>query len=323
MAQPVLELESVCLGLHAMGGRCDLRLAVAPSRAARVAALALLAGEARRLEQSEAELSRFRPESGLCRLNAAAADTVEVSPVLAAALAGALAMARVTGGLCHPALLDCLEAAGYDRTLAELPADGPPVQPPFGAPCLPDWLPVHVAGGRVDRPPGLRLDLGGTAKGWAADQAAARLAPHGPVLVSVGGDLRAWSPPAAPAWEVPVADPFRPWRNLALLHVRDAGVATSGTLGRRWRRDGRWQHHIIDPRTGRPAESPVISATVVAPTALQAEAWAKAVLLLGVEAGLAALDRRGLGGLLVLADGAMAMNHALKGWVHAYRVGCG
>jgi thiamine biosynthesis lipoprotein len=160
----------------------------------------------------------------------------------------------------------------------------------------------------VRLPPGARLDLGGVAKGWAADRAARRLGATGPALVDASGDIAASAPPrGAPGWAIGVADPGDPGGQLALLCLARGGVATSGRDYRRWRRAGRWWHHLIDPRTGLPAETDVVSATVVAPTALDAEVAAKVALLLGQRVGLAWLEARPwLAGLLVGPDGRVA-----------------
>jgi len=157
---------------------------------------------------------------------------------------------------------------------------------------------------RVRLPHGVRLDLAGVAKGWTADRVAARMARVGPCLVDAGGDLAArGSPPGLDGWPVAVADPFRPDADLALILLRDAGIATSGIDARRWSHDGRLQHHLIDPRTGGPARTDVLTATVVARTAAEADVHAKTALLLGVRRGLRYLADRRLAGLIVRRDG--------------------
>lgn len=106
------------------------------------------------------------------------------------------------------------------------------------------------------------------------------------------------------AWTIGVADPFNPDSDLELLMVHRGGVATSGRDYRKWQRDGKWQHHIIDPRTGAPAETDVLSATVIAPTTQDAEVAAKVALILGSRTGLEWIEaRENLAGLLVLEDG--------------------
>ncbi len=121
--------------------------------------------------------------------------------------------------------------------------------------------------------------LGGVAKGWAAQQAMRRLKQYGPALVDAGGDiavsgLKAGGQP----WLVGIDDPWHVAENLGTLRLGRCGVATSGRDHRRWQQDGRWQHHIIDPRTGEPAVTDVLTATVVAPNVMEAEMAAKVVI---------------------------------------------
>jgi thiamine biosynthesis lipoprotein len=264
-------------------------------------------------ESWEAALSRFRADSELSRLNARAGQIVRVSGVLWEVLQAALAAARRTGGLVTPTGLVALEAAGYDRTFAALPAAGSAAVAPAGP--LPAWQAVRLLPRlqAVQVPAGVRLDFGGIAKGWAADRAARRLAAHAPALVDAGGDIRVSGPRATgEPWPIGAGDPRDADRDLALLALRGGAVATSGRDYRRWQRGGVWQHHILDPRTGHPATTDVLSATVLAPTAVAAESAAKAVLILGSGAGVAWLDAQpALAGLLVLDDGQVRLSRRL------------
>jgi thiamine biosynthesis lipoprotein len=264
-------------------------------------------------ESWEAALSRFRADSELSRLNARAGQIVRVSGVLWEVLQAALAAARRTGALVMPTGLVALEAAGYDRTFAALPAAGSAAVAPAGP--LPAWQAVRLLPRlqAVQVPAGVRLDFGGIAKGWAADRAARRLAAHAPALVDAGGDIRVSGPRAnGDAWPIGAGDPRDADRDLALLALRGGAVATSGRDYRRWQRGGVWQHHILDPRTGQPATTDVLSATVLAPTAVAAESAAKVVLILGSGAGVAWLDAQpALAGLLVLDDGQVRLSRRL------------
>ncbi len=240
---------------------------------------------------TEASLSRFRPESELSRLNARQGETVAVSATLANVLALALQGARETGGVYDPTILDALEAAGYDRSFEQVTDDARPAAPV--APRSVGWqdIQLDVAARRVTLPVGVRIDLGGIAKGWAADEAARMLAGVGPCLVDAGGDIVARGRPVEyPAWPVGIADPRVPDADLALLMVADRGIATSGTDYRRWRRGETLQHHIIDPRTRQPAQTDVLSVTVVAPSAARADLYAKVALILGVNEGRRLLE---------------------------------
>ena len=262
-------------------------------------------------EAWERRLSRFRADSELSRLNDRAGRWTRVSPIVWRALRTARQAAAATGGLVVPTLGAAIAAAGYDRSFERLEAGAPGAGGPAGAgppargpaPAS-DWRTIEWDRRRhaVRVPEGCRLDLGGTAKGWAADRAARRLAAAGPALVDAGGDVAVARPPRwAAGWAVGVARPAAGGAApaagagtplVAVLRVAAGGVATSGRDFRTWLRDGVRRHHVLDPRTGREADTDLLSATAIAPTAAAAEAAAKAVLILGAAAGLAWLDAR-------------------------------
>jgi thiamine biosynthesis lipoprotein len=254
-------------------------------------------------ETWEQHLSRFRPDSELSQVNLGSGEQL-ISTVLARVIRAGLLAERQSNGLVSPLMLNALEAAGYDRNFADLPVEiSAPVDPPIWNT---NWnLQLDFDNHTLILPPGARLDLGGIAKGWAADRAAQRLGKLAPALVDAGGDIAASAPQAdGSPWPVGVADPLDPEAQLDLVMLWRGGVATSGRDYRRWRKDGRWQHHIIDPRTGLPAQTDVLSATVVAPSARMAETAAKTALILGSLDGLRWLDDRPeLAGLIVLDDG--------------------
>jgi thiamine biosynthesis lipoprotein len=154
-------------------------------------------------------------------------------------------------------------------------------------------------------PEGVGLDFGGVAKGWAAHQAMRRLSAVGPALVSGGGDIAISGPPSdGEPWPIDVVNPLEPSSFLETVFLDRGGVATSGRDRRHRNPAGIPKHHVIDPRTGVPAQTDVLTATVVGPTVMQAEALAKAVMISGSQAGLAWLDHdEAFEGLLVLEDG--------------------
>ncbi len=170
------------------------------------------------------------------------------------------------------------------------------------------WRAIRVTPASAGRmwvwvPRGVRLDLAGVAKGWTANRVANLLAPLGPCLVDAGGDLAARGAPAGLAgWPVAVANPQPTEADLALVLLRDAGIATSGTDFRHWSHHGHARHHLIDPHTGEPSRTDVLTATVIAGTATAADVHAKTALLLGVRRGLAYLAGKSLAGLLVRQD---------------------
>jgi thiamine biosynthesis lipoprotein len=257
-------------------------------------------------------LSRFDPGSDLSRLNADPRACVPAGALLRAAVEAALRAASLTGGLVDPTLLGALRSAGYRESRTHIEpsslqrrlGSAPPRRPARPHPAE-RWRAVEVddSAGVIRRPPGLELDLGGSAKGWAADLVAARLERHGRCVVDCGGDLRVVAGRGAP-WEVRVRHPLT--GGVAhTLRVRAGGVATSGIDARLWERpEGGLAHHLIDPATETPAWTGLIAATALAPTALEAEALAKAALLSGPAAGRSLLEASH-GGVLVLDDGSV------------------
>lgn len=253
----------------------------------------------------EAEMSRFRPDSGLCRLNRGAGNGPQpVSAQLGRVVSLALAAARNSGGVFDPTVLMALEHAGYDRSFDLLAARGS-TGPADVVPARPDWRQVvlNPAGHTIFLPKGTGLDLGGIAKGWAVDQAVDLLAGWGEALVNAGGDMRSSGAPGGTPWPVAVEDPFVPTRPGPVLGLERGAIATSSIGGRHWQRNGEPRHHLIDPRTGRPSTSDLHTVTVLAGTTVQAEVAAKVALILGSKAGKRHLEAQGLSGLLVERDG--------------------
>ena len=264
----------------------------------------------------ERRLTRFDPTSDLSRLNADPRACVPVSPMLRAAVGAALRAARLSGGLVDPTVLDAVRRSGYAESRAHLtPAallprlDAAPPRRPASPDPSARWRTIQVdhATGVIRRPPGVELDLGGSAKGWAADLVATRLGRHGRCAVDCGGDLRVVAGRGArrgAAWEVRVRHPLT-GRVAHTLYVHEGGVATSGIDARLWvGRRGELAHHLIDPATGEPAWTGLLTVTALAPTALEAEALAKAALLSG-PAGARPLLEAHLGGVLIHDDGAV------------------
>ena len=259
------------------------------------------------IEDAAARLTRFDPDSELSRLNAAPGVTHSASPLLRTAVAAALWAAEDSGGLVDPTLLPELARAGYEgsRTgvppaaLADVLADAP-APAPAGPEPTERWRAVHVTPDAVTRPPGIKLDTSGTTKGLLADAVGYRLSRFSSFFVDCGGDIRLGGRSGEPR-TVYVEDPLT-GQAATQVRVGDGGVATSA-LGRRvWRRsDGTPAHHLIDPATGEPAWTGLISVTATAPTALEAETTAKSALLAGPDSARERLRRHG--GILVHDDG--------------------
>ncbi len=261
----------------------------------------------------EQSLSRFRHDSELSRLNRMSDQPVPVSQAMWEVFQAALVADRATGGLVTPTVLDAVVMAGYDRPFDQLP-------PNVGYSDLwteiqPLSLVLHEEATRsICLPPGVHLDFGGVAKGWAAQQTVERLQSTGPALMNAGGDIAVSGPRLdGEAWLIGISNPFDPAQDLALLQLCRGGIATSGKDRRRWRRGDILNHHIIDPRTGASAITDILTATVVAPTAVEAEAAAKAVFLQGSGAGLEWLEANsGLAGLLVLDTGEIRTSRRME-----------
>lgn len=253
----------------------------------------------------EARLSRFLPDSELSRLNARAGQPVVVGRVLFDAIWASVAAARVTDGIFDPTLLPQLRRIGYaesfDRTREAVPAVD--AEPSPGG----DWRKIVLdrRSRTVELPAGCAVDLGGIAKGMAADAALdlVRARGVGAALVSAGGDLCVLGlPPDAGAWHVLVGDDFT---GDVVPLVRGA-LATSGSTRRAWLQGGVRRHHLLDPRTGEPAASGLREVTVAASTAQAAEVAATVAFALGPRLGAELLSARRLAGRLTHEDGTIS-----------------
>ena len=257
------------------------------------------------LEEVDRTCSRFRPDSDLSRANAAAGRWVEVDPLLVAAVTAACQAALHTGGLVHPLLGRPLVQLGYDRDFAAVPADRdvPAVLWPPAEPALESWRDLGLdPDGAIRVPTGTALDLGSTGKAWAADVVAAAFAAElgGSALVSIGGDLAVAAPDGDP-WPVAISThPEGPVETTVALDR--GGLATSSTRVRRWARRGVQLHHLVDPRTGRPAAEVWRTVTATGPTCAAANTATTAAVVLGAEAPRW-LTARGVTARLVAADG--------------------
>jgi thiamine biosynthesis lipoprotein len=305
------------------GGTCDVRVAGPEGRAA--------AARARRqLLEWHDRFTRFSPHSELSRLNADPRDEVPASDTMLALVEAVAAAGERTGGLVDGTLADEIAAAGYDgggmartgsvagnRARGETSGAASPAyrggaplplalalrlaprRRPAGASSRRRWRDIVAdrQQGVVRRPPGVALDSGGLAKGLFADLIATELAAYPGYVVNCAGDVRFCGPDPRP---MRVASPFGD----AVLHtfaLAAGAAATSGISRRSWLDgSGRPAHHLLDPATGAPAFTGIVQATALAPTALEAEALAKAALLSGPDGAPAWLP---YGGVVVLDDG--------------------
>lgn len=261
----------------------------------------------RRLERWHQQFSRFDPGSELSRLNADRRPTVHVSPMMARFAEAVVAAGELTGGLVDATLVDEIEQAGYRGDLDSKALPLPealalaPARRPGGAAADGRWrqLTVDRGAGTVSRPPGVRLDSGGIAKGLFADVLAPVLAGHASFAIDCGGDIR-FGGAAGLAREIRVASPFD-GSTLHNFELSRGAVATSGIGKRSWQAaTGRPAHHLLDPATGEPAFTGIVQVTALAETAVTAEARSKAALLAGpADAG----DWLAQDGVVVFDDG--------------------
>jgi len=298
----------------------------------------------RELAAVDRACSRFRDDSELVRVNEGAGRTVPVSRRFAHAVAIALRAARATDGLVDPTLGADLRRAGYDRDFTLIVRTGNDASAPepgaggHGDPARPRpprrfvparlhlrpatgaWRGVEVDElmGTVRVPPHTELDLGATAKALAADAAAraAHAATGTGVLVSLGGDLALAGDPPPGGWNVRVGDGHRelvedgPDNATQTIALRMGGLATSGTTVRRWRAGGALRHHVLDPATGAPVQTPWRTVSVAAGSCVDANAAATAALVRGPDAPRW-LTAAGLPARLVAHDGRVVR---VAGW---------
>jgi thiamine biosynthesis lipoprotein ApbE len=276
--------------------------------------------------------SRFRADSEICTLQTTGPTTGQttrpttgqtkgqaqghqISPFLVEAIAVALRAAELTDGDVDPTVGAAMSAIGYDRDFERIDRTGPAAS--LTVRTVPGWREVRLEGRTLTMPAGVQLDLGATAKAWAADRSAARIARQAGcgVLVSLGGDIAVAGPAPEGGWRIRVQDvtgapdetPEGPY---ALIAIRDGGLATSSTKARRWQRGGDVLHHILDPRTGLPAEPVWRTVSVAAGTCADANAASTAAVIRG-RAALGWLARLGLPARLVDATGVV---FTVAGW---------
>ncbi len=245
-------------------------------------------------------LSRFNQNSELSRLNAQSEQWVPVSQMLWDVLEMALGFARDTQGLFDPTVLYPLRAAGYTHSFVEsgnaesTHLERLPHQPGQWQDVLMNpeghaaWLPADVG-----------LDFGGIGKSYTAQWAAQLLGIWGPCLVNAGGDIVAGDAPhGLDGWPVsigaPRVDGAESRADVSFFWLANGALATSGVDHRSWFSGGKPAHHIIDPRTGQPALTDALTASVLAPTGPEAEVWAKVALILGIENGMDRLNKENI-----------------------------
>ena len=238
------------------------------------------------IDDCEQRFSRFLPASENTALNASAGEWIPISDDLMDMLQLSAKYYRETHGIFDPSILADLKRIGYDRSMDEIRTHPPQAnsiastrtsQPAFKE------ISFNLAEKSVRLPRDLEIDLSGIAKAWIVEKAAQLLHAYVPVCgVSAGGDILFIGKPSdGMDWDVYLEDPRDPTQMLAQLHLPYGAVATSSILKRSWTQGTQLRHHLIDPRTGEPAQTEWLSVTVIAPGIIEADVYAKAMLIGG------------------------------------------
>lgn len=252
-------------------------------------AITAFAAAERDLERREAEWSRFRSDSALCRLNRDGA--VLGCPEMAHLMTHALELRTQTQGLFDPTLHDAMVEAGYDRTFEEIEAADRPTAARRGG----GEVSVCCDTGTIRLGGGVRVDLGGIAKGYAADLAADSLAEFGPCVVNLGGEVVVRGAP----WPIGIETHGGP----RTVEISYGAVATSGVDRRRWATNRGIRHHVMDPATGASATTDLQRVTIIDADGARADALATALLVAGRGRALRMMDELGVAGILQTATG--------------------
>jgi len=266
-----------------------------------------------RIDELEHKWSRFLPDSEISELNDHAGEWRNVSIETVELVTRAVEAWRFTGATFDPTVLGAVLRAGYTVSFDELPNDATAGNSDLVVACTD----IEVGENAVRLPLGTGFDPGGIGKGLAADITAAEIVEAGAhgVCINMGGDLRAiGTPPEGEGWTIAIEHPWTS-RPIANVGIADGAVATSTTLRRRWTVGGEERHHLIDPRTGRSAETDLNLVTVIAGTAWAAEVLAKAVLLRGSAHPFDLIDGSGAHALVVDDTGNITVSDGFRAYL--------
>jgi thiamine biosynthesis lipoprotein len=236
------------------------------------------------VDASEKRFTRFSEHSELSALNRSAGNWFQASPDLFEVVREALVYFHKTNGLFDPSILPSLKNAGYIHSMDEIRRIGSVPQPDRHQPVSVstfDSVELDETNSSIRLPADLQIDLGGIAKGWIAERAAHLLSQYASACaVNAGGDMfLVGHPHGQDCWEVGLEDPRNPQEDISVLLLQEGAVATSSVVKRAWKQGNISRHHLINPRTGEPANTPWLSVTVLAPHAATAETFAKAFLI--------------------------------------------
>jgi thiamine biosynthesis lipoprotein len=236
------------------------------------------------IETSEKRFTRFLEQSELSRLNHSAGHWFQASPDLFEMVREAVYYFHKTNGLFDPSILPSLRNAGYIQSMDEIRRIGSAPQPARHLPAFISTftsVELNETTSSIRLPADMQIDLGGIAKGWIAERAARLLNQYASTCaVNAGGDMFLIGyPHGQDSWEVGLEDPRDPQVDITLLLLQEGAVATSSVAKRAWKQGNIPRHHLINPRTGEPANTPWLSVTVLAPHAATAETFAKAFMI--------------------------------------------
>ena len=276
------------------------------------------------INECEQRFSRFLPASELSSLNRSAGDWLQISDDLMDMLQLSMYYYMETNGIFDPAILSNLKQIGYDRSMDEIRANGVGTPAPVPNRTLrPAFheISFDLTNNRIRLPRGMEIDLGGIAKGWIVEKAAQLLNKYVEVCgVSAGGDILFIGHPLdGMEWDVYLEDPRSPTEMLTQLHISSGAVATSSIMKRTWSQGEKIRHHLIDPRTGEPAKTDWLSVTVISPSVITAEVYAKAILIAG-EKGLPNLlsTKQDLSFITVGSDGNLSGSPNYKEYMYEF-----
>lgn len=241
--------------------------------------------------------SRFREDSELSLLNQQIGKEVMVSSELFSILTEAERFYQETEGIFNPGILSAIVSNGYSKSIESI--RGQKIEGTLHPiPAVLPSQPFSLNGSKHTVCLSTKIDLGGIAKGWVIDRAVFLLENMGSGFLNVGGDIRIFGLLPRPL-NIGIESPFDPSIMISSIQVLTGAIATSTSMKRRWMVNGEWKHHLIDPRTGSPSESSIVSATVTAPTAIEADVLAKTVLLVGEEKGQNLVRKKGCHAILI------------------------
>jgi FAD:protein FMN transferase len=276
------------------------------------------------IDECEQRFSRFLPASEVTELNHSAGDWLQVSDELMEMLQLSMKYHYETHGIFDPSILTDLKQVGYDRSMDEIKTNG--VSVPSGIskrtsrPAFRE-MSFDLAENRVRLPYRMEIDLGGIAKGWIVEKAAQLLHRYVDICgVSAGGDILFIGQPLAGLdWDVYLENPRSPTEMLAQLHIPAGAVATSSIMKRTWSQGEKVRHHLIDPRTGEPAQTDWLSVTVISPSVITADVYSKAILMAGAQELPTLLNgRQDLTFIAVDSEGNLSGSPSYKEYIHEF-----